>query len=590
MQPPRNMPKLPIANEIREAMRQCHTHFLLAFLFTMGMNLLYLASPLYMMLVYSKVVMSNSMETLLLLTAITLFALLIMGILDMLRSALLVRASTRLDRLLSERIMQALVDRGILSGNVRHSQALRDSDMVRQFLTTQGALSFFEVPWIPLYILVSFTMHPWLGYFNIISIVILAASTIISESMTRPPLMAANSAAVRNYSFSDSMLRNSEVVYAMGMHSGLMRKWWKDRGEVISGQSIASNTAAYIQGWTKMLRFISQTGIMALSAYLVVKHEFGSGMMFVSMIIMGRGMMPIEMAVQAWTPFTHARESFYRLNELLVNMPPKEKSMPLPRPQGKLSVEQVVFAFPGAGKAFIKGISFGLTQGELLGIIGPSAAGKSTLTKMLVGCVRPVSGCVRLDGADISQWDKEDLGRYIGYLPQDIELFEGTVWENICRFTETNSDAVIEAAQKAGLHDIILRLPKGYETDIGQGGSILSGGQKQRLGLARAMFGNPSFIVLDEPNANLDNDGEQALIGALQHLKEEGVTVIVVGHRPSILQGADKMLVLRDGMIELFGPRDEILAKTTRAVIRPVPSTPPPGQPSVAPSQQVVAQ
>ena len=555
------MKKPNISPELLQSFAACRGHFFAAALFSMGVNILFLVYPLYMLQVYGRVLSSQSEETLVMLIIAATIGLITMGALDVVRARVLTRASLRLDEQLAGRLMTALVDRGPQGSSEQRGQTLRDFDTVRQFVSSQGAHAIFDLPWAPIYMVVIFLLSAYQGWFAVIGALILIVVSVFNEYLTRGPLQKANAEAVRNYGFTDTSLRNAEVIQAMGMLPGLLNRWRKGRNQLLADQVTASDRAAWFSGLIRFIRLWLQVGILGLGAYLVIEEVINAGAMFVGLILLSRALAPIEQFVGASRSFSGARSALGRINRLLLEIPSSQASMPLPPPQGSLHAEGVIYSLPGHQKPILSGINFQLEPGEVLGLIGPSASGKSTLARLLVGINRPNAGHVRLDGADVYQWRAGNLGPYVGYLPQDIELFAGTVRDNICRFTASSSERIVTAAQKAGVHDLILHLPQGYETEIGDGGTSLSGGQRQRIGLARALFGEPRFIVLDEPNSNLDTEGEQALANTVAQLKAEGVTLILITHRPSLLTHADKILALKDGQMARFGPKDQVLAQ-----------------------------
>ncbi|MEJ0067927.1 MAG: type I secretion system permease/ATPase [Pseudomonadota bacterium] len=475
--------------------------------------------------------------------------------------------------------MTALIDRGVHGGGARHAQLLRDLDSFRQFLTGPAVHAIFDLPWMPIYVAILCLLHPLLGLVALAGAVVLLLLAGLNELLTGRPLRRANEAALRSYGFTDAALRNAEVIQAMGMQPGLLARWERDRREMLGYQAAASDRNASLTALIKLCRLFLQSLILGVGAWLAIDHAVTPGVIFAGSLLMGRSLAPVEQVVGAWKQFVAARQAYRRVRKLLIDEPGRGFGMQLPRPQGRLSVERLVFAPPGSDKPLIKGISFELPAGQGLGLIGPSAAGKSTLARLLVGAWKPNLGHARLDGADVYDWNRADFGRHVGYLPQDIELFAGTVRDNIARFQDASPADIVEAAQKAGIHEMVLRLPNGYETEIGDGGAALSGGQRQRIALARALFGNPRLLVLDEPNANLDAEGELALAQTLADLKAAGTTLVVIAHRPAILGSVDKILVLRDGAVEAFGPRAEIVARLAGAaqgqslghgVVRPV--------------------
>jgi PrtD family type I secretion system ABC transporter len=563
-----NLPRT--SEELKNASRIVMPYFVLAGLFSLAINLLYLAPSLYMLQVYDRVIGSGSMSTLIALTVAIALAFAVQSILDKLRGSALIRCGIKLDRLVSGRLLQAMIERGVYPGSMRHGQSLRDFDTYRQFITSQGVHALLDAPWMPIYIAVTFVLHPTLGIVSVIGGVILIGLAIGNEFATKRPLQVANEIATRNYAFTESTLRNAEVVQAMGMQPGLTARWQEGRDQVMGYQAAASEGGAFWSSSIKFARQFLQSAMLGVGAYLVIEREMSVGAMFVGTLLMGRALAPIDIAVGSWRGFVMARQAYGRVSQMLALTPPRPVAMALPRPKGALSVDRLVYAIPGSDKMILKGISFDLEPGEALGLIGPSAAGKSTLARVLTGIWKPNSGSVRLDGADVYSWDRADFGLYVGYLPQDIALFAGSVRDNIARFREATPEQVVKAAQLAGVHEMILRLPNGYDTDIGDAGGILSGGQRQRLGLARAMFGDPAVLILDEPNSNLDSEGEQSLVNTLSEFKANGTTIVVIAHRPSVLAMVDKIMMIRDGQVEMMGPRTDVLARLTNNVVRPV--------------------
>ncbi len=550
-------------DELRRLLESGRTYFVTAASFSLFINLLYLAGPLYMLQVYDRVISSASEVTLVMLTIALLLAYLALAGLDAVRARVLTRASIRLDQKIAARIMTAVINRSASFGGAR-SQLLRDFDTFRQFVTGMGIHAVFDLPWAPIYIAVIFVLHPALGAFALGCCILLVMMAFLNEWIVKPPLTESNEAASRNYSFTEMSLRNTEVVRAMGMTGGLLQRWSRDRNRMLERQVAASDRAAAMQSVIRFLRLSMQSLILGLGAYLVIERLTTAGAMFAANILLGRALQPVEQIVGSWRNLISARGAFLRVRELLAANPPLETGLTLPRPKGRLSVEALTFVPPVSSKPILRGVTFAIEQGEVLGVVGPSGAGKSTLSRHLVGALMPSSGAVRLDGSDVSVWVKTSLGEHIGYLPQDIELFADTVAANISRFQEGEDTETILAAKLAGVHEMIVRLPNGYDTQVGEGGAILSGGYRQRIGLARAVFGNPSFVVLDEPSSNLDADGDVALADCILQLKKRGTTVVIVSHRPATIGVVDKILVLRDGVAEMFGPRSEIMARLTR--------------------------
>lgn len=550
-------------SEIALALRACRDAFVPTVVFSLFINLLMFVVPLYMLQVYDRVITTGSVETLMVLTTVAVVGLAAFGAFEFLRSRLLVRAGVKLNRLLSGRVFSATFKASVgRQGDQSGGQALRDLDSLREFLSGGGLIAFCDAPWVPIFIAVIFMFHPWLGAVALIGAVVIFLLALANELATRKPLGVASGTMVRANNFVGTSLRNAEALEAMGMMSGVMRRWQQNHGQAMAYQATASDRAGAILAASKFVRMLLQMSVLGIGAYLAIQQEITPGVMIAASIVMGRALAPVEMAVGQWRNFSSARNAYDRLRNLLNTVPMERERVSLPAPQGELSIHNLIASPPGVRTAVLKGISFELKPGEAVGLIGPSAAGKSTLARVLVGVWPTAAGSVRLDGAELSQWDREELGPHIGYLPQDIELFEGTVAENIARFSATlDSNKIVEAAQKAGVHEMIVRLPDGYNTQVGSGGQALSGGQRQRVGLARALYGNPALIILDEPNSNLDQDGEMALAETLSRLRDEKRTLLVISHRFSLLKAVDRIIVLKGGSIEADGQRDKVLAR-----------------------------
>lgn len=489
----------------------------------------------------------------------------LMAGLEWLRARILVQAGLRMDANLNERVLSAAFRLNLRQTGANAGQALGDLTTVRQFLTGNGLLAFFDAPWVPIFIIVIFLLHPMLGWVSLAGGLLLIGLTYLTEWATHKPLESANGVGVAANQFATNSFRNAEVIEAMGMFAALRQRWYALHGKMLALQTVASDRAGTISAITRFVRVSIQSLILGAGALLVIDGQITAGTMIAASILMGRALAPVEMAIGTWKQLVSARTSFARLSRLLTEFRGAEKGMSLPPPKGEYRLENVVAGAPGSQQAILRGVSFVLPAGRVLGVIGPSGSGKSTLARLLVGVWPAANGKVRLDGADVHAWNKEELDPHLGYLPQDVELFEGTVAENIGRFGEIDAEAVVEAAQRAGVHDMILRLPKGYDTPIGTGGSVLSGGQRQRVGLARALYGDPAVVVLDEPNSNLDDVGEAALVNAISRLKTDGKTVVLITHRPSVLSVVDFLLVLRDGAVQAYGPRNEVLAALNQA-------------------------
>jgi ATP-binding cassette subfamily C exporter for protease/lipase len=549
-------------NVLTRAIREGYGPASAAFGFSLVSNLLYMAMPLYTFQVYGRVLISQSQATLWVLTFATLFVFAISSVIDDFRGRILINYGMLLDQRVSGHIFSSLFDAAVRGEPSARAQALRDLDTFRQTLTGIGAAALFDLPWIPVFLITLYIIDPMIGLVTTAGAVVLLVLALLQERATRPAMKDANDAALKSYAFTDAALRNGEVVRAMGMLPRLGAAWAKFRSISIERGVDASERSNLLADVIKAVRMAMQIIVVAIGAALVLKGKIHSGMLFANMILASKALAPIERVVGSWETLNGAARAHERLMQLLSRAEAKSPTTSLPRPLGRLSAEAVNFAPFGATKLTILGVSFALEPGEVMGLVGPSGAGKSTLARLLLGIWRPVGGSVRLDGADVFSWDRADLGRHVGYLPQDTELFAGTVRDNIARFRIDVSDAeVVNAAQMAGAHDLILRMPKGYDTDVGEGGLVLSAGQRQRVGLARALLGEPAFVVLDEPNASLDAEGEEALVKAIEALKANGATVVIISHKPSIFRPADKMLVLREGRVELFGPRDQVMAR-----------------------------
>ena len=528
--------------------------------FSMFINLLTLTSSIYMMQVYDRVLASRSGPTLLYLTLFAGACLATLAALEVVRSRLLVRLGARFDAQLSGLVFMRTLTAG------RSGQSLRDLDQLRTFLTGSHILSLLDAPWMPIYIGLVYLLHPMLGHVALAGGVLLFLLALWNERDTREPLAEAGKQMAAGTQFAEISARNAEAIRAMGMLPGLTVLWRKRHDLGLGLQGLASDRAGNVAAVAKALRFFLQVAILGVGAWLVIKQECTGGVMIASSIIMGRGLAPVEAAIGGWRGFLMARESYGRLLKGFGSDAADAPTMLLPKPEGKLVFEGVSGGPPDLRKLTVQNLSFSLEAGSVLGITGPSAAGKSTLARLAVGVWRPGSGVVRLDGVNIADWNREDVGPHIGYLPQDIELFPGSVADNIARFGKVDPDKVVDAAQLAGAHQVILELPQGYDTPIGPSGVNLSGGQRQRIGLARAFYGRPPLIVLDEPTSNLDAEGEGAVRQAMEVLRGQS-TVVVIAHRPAVLGGTDQLMVILKGQIVNFGPTSEVMPVITRRVI-----------------------
>lgn len=545
------------------ALHSCRSALLATGIFSGTVNILMLTGSLFMLQVYDRVLASRSIPTLIALVMLVTMLYAFMAIIDLIRSRVLLRVGQKVDERLHERIFQSIVLIPLQTG--RKSDDLlpvRDLDQLRQFVTGPGPATFFDIPWVPLYLGVVFLFHYWLGIAAFCGIIVLTSLAYINERLTAEPMRAVAKSRTGRNAVAAASQRNAEVIAAMGMSRHLNRLWARHHADHMTATRDAGDVASSLTSATKAFRMFMQSALLAIGAWLVIKQMATPGVMIASSIITSRALAPIEQAIGQWRNFTAARQSYSRLNLIIEKVKDRAVGMELPRPKRELSVEKVTVVPPGTTKPAVGDVTFRLRAGDGLGIIGPSAAGKSSLVRTIVGAWMPVRGSVRFDGAAIEQWDRASLGRYIGYLPQDIELFDGTIAENIARFDPAKTDTdVLEAARLAGVHDLILRLPNGYDTIIGEGGASLSAGQRQRIGLARALYGNPFLVVLDEPNSNLDQEGDAALTQAITAVRQRGAVVIVIAHRPSALSSVDLLLMLTEGRVKAFGPKDEVLAK-----------------------------
>lgn len=556
------MPKFALPkNELTQALLGFKRIFRTIGVFSAVINLLMLVPSVYMLQVYDRVLTGRNEVTLLMLTLMMLGAYLFISALEFVRSLILVRMAAHMDMNMNKRVYTAAFEQNLKRGGTNAGQALQDLTNVRQFMTGNALFAFFDAPWFPIYLLVIFLFNPWLGLFATCGSAVLVVLAIFNERVSRKPLAEANSMAIASSNLATNNLRNAEVIEAMGMLPNLQARWLKLHTKFLHLQAEASEKAGIVGAATKFARLSLQSLVLGLGAWLAIDGHITPGMMIAGSILMGRALSPIEQLIGVWKSFASTRSAYERLSKLLQDNPPRQAGMKLPVPQGHVSVEGVVAAPPGATVPVLRGLTFAINAGDVLGIIGPSGAGKSTLARLLVGVWPASHGKVRLDNADIYQWNKDELGPNIGYLPQDIELFGGTISENIARFGEVDAEKVITAARRAGVHEMILHFPKGYDTLLGDGGAGLSGGQKQRLGLARAMYGDPAVLVFDEPNSNLDDAGEAALVNAIKDLREHGKTIVLITHRTSAISITNKLLLLRDGLAELFGPTAQVLAE-----------------------------
>jgi ATP-binding cassette subfamily C protein EexD len=556
--------------EIKRILQNAKSGFVAVGVFSLFINLLMLVQPFYMLQVFDRVLRSRSTETLLFLSLVVLGLFILMGILQFIRSRILVRVGVSLDERLGGRIFDAMFRNSLRQRGNGSPQAIDDLSNVRQFLTGPGILALFDAPWMPVYLGVMFLFNTWLGIYGVACTLIIGALTWANEVFTRAPLAKANEANRSSRRFAGDNLRNAEVIHAMGMEPAIRERWLSRQARTINGQAFASDRAGVFSNASRVFRFMAQAFAYGIGALLVLQGQMSGGMIIACAILIGRALAPLDQITGAWRQIQQARESYDRLSQLFDGFPEQPRHTSLPAPQGSLYLANVLAAPPGTRTPVLRGVGLNVEPGEGLGVIGPSAAGKSSLVRVILGVWPLLNGSVRLDGADVDQYNRDEIGPYIGYLPQDIELFEGTVSQNIARFGEATDEAVVAAAKLAGAHEMILQLPNGYDTAVGVGGNTLSAGQRQRIGLSRALFGTPRLVILDEPNSNLDDAGEQALKGAVERLKSQGVTVLVVTHRRSILAQMDKLLVLQQGQVAAFGAREEVLSRLQSNTAQPL--------------------
>lgn len=545
-------------------------------LFSFFINLLMFVGPLYMLQIYDRVLSSRNEFTLVMLTGIAVALLMSYGLLEFIRSKLLVRAGLQFDAAVANPTFNRVVRQKTVNPASGAQIALSDIDKVREFMTGQGILAFFDAPWVPLFLALCFAFHPWLGIVATVGAVIIFILALVNEFATRNTLQEASQATQQASTFVSATMQNAEVIRAMGMERQLTVRWGKQHEEALLHQATASGRAGGIVASSKFVRMSLQVAILGVGAYLVLLQEVSPGIMIAASIVMGRALAPVEQAVGQWKQFVGARQAHKRLVQLFQAMDDEPSRLTLPDPKGEIRVEQLFATIPGTRKSVLKNINFALAPGEVMALVGPSGSGKSTLVRHLVGAVPPASGTIRLDGTEVQHWDIEQLGRNMGYLPQDVKLFKGSVAENIGRFDDEASDEeIVAAATISGAQDMIQSLSDGYGTDVGEDGRSLSGGQRQRVGLARAVFREPSIVILDEPNSNLDSAGEQALMQCITKLKEMHKTVILVTHKTNLLSLTDKTLMLVEGAVQKFGPTREVFAPKkapTKTVARQQPA------------------
>jgi len=560
-------------SELGDALRACRSAFIGVGLMSLMINLLYLTGSVFMLEVYDRVLPSRSVPTLVGLVILAGGLYIAQGVLDLIRGRVLGRVGTALDEALNARVFETVVRLPLTVGARNEGlQPLRDLDNVRSFLGGMGPGAFFDLPWLPFYLAICFAFHWLIGVTALVGAIILVTLTVITEFMSREPAREAMTLAARRNDLAAASRRNAEVLVAMGMSGRLTRRWSETNESYLAGNQRASDVSGGLGAIAKVMRMTLQSAVLAVGAYLVIHQEATAGIIIAGSILSARALAPVDLAIAHWKGFVAARQSWYRLNRLLGSLPVPAAQMLLQNPSERLSVEGVAIVPPGDQKVIVQDVTFALEAGHGLGVIGPSGSGKSSLIRALVGVWQPARGKVRLDGAALDQWSSDVLGRHIGYLPQDVELFAGTVAQNISRFDpDASSDAIIAAAKDAGVHDMVIKMRDGYDTQIGEHGTSLSAGQAQRVALARALYGDPFLIVLDEPNSNLDTEGDEALTRAVRGARERGAIVVVVAHRPIGIEAVDQLLVLKDGRMQAFGPKEIVLGQVLQRVA-PLPS------------------
>ena len=543
---------------------RCRTHLLLSASFALLVDILYLASPIYLINVYDRVLSSGNRYTLVMLSIALVLALATLVVLDDARARLLIRIGLRIDREVGEPLMRVLIREASQAGGTKHAQAIRDLDNFRQVITGPGILIFFDAPWTPIFAFVLYLLHPLLGLVAAAGALILLALAAANEFAIRGAMRDAAKTARVNYAHTDEIVHNAETVLGLGMEASLLPRWKRSREQFMMSQAVASGRASAFASVIKFVRFGLQSLIVAAAVWLILDRQVSPGVIFPAMILLGRALAPVEQAVGSWKSLIGARQSFGIIAKLLDQPRPRASSMRADRIEGAVAVERLSLTVKGRIRPILRSVSFSVNAGEALGIVGANGSGKSSLARVLVGLWQPTFGSVRIDGADVFHVNRADVSRFIGYLPQDVQLLSGSVKDNIGHFRDGVSDEVLAAARLAHVHDHILRLPEGYDSEVGEGGSSLSAGMRQRIGLARAVFTDPAVVILDEPNSNLDAEAEAGLVKTLQELRSRGKTVILIAHRPSLMSVVDRMLVLNDGAVEGFGTRAEILPSITR--------------------------
>ena len=544
---------------IREFLKFSKKTFIFVGLFSLFVNILMLLPAIYMLAVYDIVVPSRSENTLLFITLLVVILFGIMAILQIIRGKILVRINNKIDNILNERVVDSMYKFALKHPTKASIQPFNDFQQIKNFLTGQTIFAFFDVPWTPIYLFVLFMFHVYYGMLAVVIISIVIAITFINEYSSKKHLEKANETLIKSNKFLNNTISNIEVIEALGMRKRIYQRWFDIYKNYLSNYKVANDKGIFWSNTTKTFRMLSQSLMLGLGGLLAINLQISSGMIVAGSIVLGRVLAPLDLLIGTWRNFSSARLAYRRLNTLLAEFEKEPPRIKLPEPEGSITLREVVVIAPDGKNPILKNINMHINAADMVALVGPSGAGKSSLVRTILGVWTPVNGKVEIDGADIRQWDREYLGNYVGYLPQDIELFEGTIAENIARFEKAKDEDIIDAAKVSGAHEVIVKFPEGYNTYIGPGGITLSGGQRQRIGLARALYKNPRIVILDEPNSNLDDAGERALFNALLELKKKKTTVIVITHKINILELVDKIAVLRDGVLQMYGPKEKIL-------------------------------
>jgi len=571
---PAGQPKVKAGQELKAALASCKTVLVALAVASALINVLYLSGSIYMLEVYDRVLTSRSIPTLIGLSVLVFVLFAFQGFLDLLRGRVLIRIARYLGSSLSQRVFELIPRLALATRSTGDGlQPMRDLDQIRAFLSSGGPVAFLDLPWMPFYVAICFAFHFWIGVTALGGAIIIVVITVMTDFKTREPQKSATELGGRRQTLAEASRRNAEVLQAMGMRSRVATIWGDVNSKFLDSYQRSSDVSSGFGAMSKVLRMMLQSAVLGVGAYLVIIQEASAGIIIASSILSARALAPVDLAIANWKGFVSARQSWHRLSNLLSKLPADDEQMELPKPVATVTVENISVMPPGDRRLVLQDVALRLDKGSALGVVGPSAGGKSSLVRALVGLWPVARGTVRLDGAALNQWPTEMLGQHIGYLPQNVELLSGTIAQNIARFEpDAKSENIIAAARAADVHELVLHLPDGYDSDIGEGGSMLSAGQRQRVALARALYGDPFLVVLDEPNSNLDAEGEEALTKAIMGVRARGGIVVVVAHRGNVLASVDQMMVINQGRVQFAGPKDEVLAKLRRPAAAPAPT------------------